>query len=120
MQLSTILKKGREKIGLSLREVESKLNEKGINYAHTNIKRIEDDDTVKVSVKVLGGLCEIYRLNKVEVFNAAGANMDEEVEVNNLLKQNGLLFENEFISKEDKKKYLEAVMEMYYQMKFEK
>ena len=59
MNLGEILKENREKRGLSLRQVEYKLNSKGIKYSHANIKRLEDNEFDKVPIKVLSALTQL-------------------------------------------------------------
>jgi hypothetical protein len=117
MKLGATLKKNRERKKLSLRDVESKLKEKGINYAHTNIKRVEDDDNTKVPIKVLSALCEIYLLDKINILNLAGANIEEKSEYDDVLNKSALFFNNESISEEDKEKLFAVISEMYFETK---
>lgn len=120
MELGEMLKLSRERKGYSLREVESKLNEKGISYAHTNIKRIEDESNTKVPIKVLATLAEIYNIDKINVLNLAGANIEEKSEFDDVIAKSALFFNNENVSEEDKKKLLEVLSEMYYEAKYVK
>lgn len=120
MKLGATLKKNRERKKLSLRDVESKLKEKGINYAHTNIKRVEDDDNTKVPIKVLSALCEIYLLDKINILNLAGANIEEKSEYDDVLNKSALFFNNESISEEDKEKLFAVISEMYFETKIGK
>ena len=120
MKLGATLKKNRERKELSLREVEEKLKEKGINYAHTNIKRVEDDDNTKVPIKVLSALCEIYSLDKINILNLAGANIEEKSEYDDVLNKSALFFNNESISEEDKEKLFSVISEMYFEAKIGK
>lgn len=117
MKLGATLKKNRERKKLSLRDVESKLKEKGINYAHTNIKRVEDDNNTKVPIKVLSALCEIYLLDKINILNLAGANIEEKSEYDDVLNKSALFFNNESISEEDKEKLFAVISEMYFETK---
>ncbi|QXW65610.1 helix-turn-helix domain-containing protein [Streptobacillus moniliformis] len=120
MDLGQTLKNARERKGYSLREVEGKLNEKGISYAHTNIKRIEDGENNKTSIKVLAGLCEVYSLDKINIMNLAGANIEEFVELNDIVKKATLFFNDKNVDEDDKKKLLEVMNEMFYKSKFDK
>lgn len=46
MNSGETLKKARERKSLSLRDVEKILKDKDVNYTYTNIKRIEDEDSL--------------------------------------------------------------------------
>ncbi|CAM3423241.1 RodZ family helix-turn-helix domain-containing protein [Pseudostreptobacillus hongkongensis] len=120
MELGQTLKIARERKGYSLREVEAKLNERGVSYAHTNIKRIEDDENTKAPIKVLATLSEVYGLDKINILNLAGANIEEKAEYDDVVKKSALFFNNENVSEEDKKKLLEVLSEMFYEAKFGK
>lgn len=117
MNLGETLKKARERKDYSLREVESRLSEKNIRYTHTNIKRIEDGESEKIPIKVLSGLCEIYKLDKINILNLAGANIEESNEADEILRKGSLLFNNQNIDEESKKKILETLTQMFYTSK---
>lgn len=117
MNLGETLKNARERKGYSLRDVESKLNDIGIRYTHTNIKRIEDNENEKTPIKVLSGLCEIYKLDKINILNLAGANIEESNEAEDIIKKGSLLFNDENIDEESKRKVLDALTQMYYKSK---
>ncbi len=76
MELGELLKNQRERRNLTLRQVENKLKSKNINYSHTSIKRLENGEHEKVPIKVLSALAEIFNLDKIELFNLAGASLD--------------------------------------------
>lgn len=77
MELGEILKINRENKGWTLRQLENKLNSKNVQYSHTSIKRLENNEHDKIPIKVLSALSDIYKLNKVELFNLAGASLEE-------------------------------------------
>ncbi len=68
MKLGKLLKEKREQRNLTLRQVENKLKGKNINYSHTSIKRLENEEHEKVPIKVLSALAEIFNLDKIELF----------------------------------------------------
>lgn len=113
-ELGKYLKLQRERNELSFREVEAELNKKGIKYTYTNIKRIEDGDNLKAPIKVLAALAEIYRVDKINLLNLAGANINEDLELDSVLHKTSLLFNDENISDEDKKKMFETIQEMFF------
>ena len=76
MKLGELLRQKREQRNLTLRQVENKLKGKNINYSHTSIKRLENGEHEKVPIKVLSALSEIFNLDKIEIFNLAGASLD--------------------------------------------
>lgn len=119
-ELGNYLKLQRERLGLSFREVETKLNEKGIKYTYSNVKRLEDGENIKAPIKVISTLAEIYNVDKINLLNLAGANISEEVEMNSFLNKGALLFNNENISEEDKKKILDVFQEMFFMSKMKK
>ena len=131
MKLGDKLREARNTRELSLRQIETRLKAKGINYSHTNIKRIEDGEFEKIPVNVLDALCDIYMLDKVEMFNLAGANLksdnknriatlnkEEKKELNKFIGEVGYFFNDESVSEEDKEKFLIALQEMFFKAKF--
>ena len=131
MKIGEVLKNARISKELSLRQIETRLKGKGINYTHTNIKRIEDGEFEKVPVIVLNALAEIYNLDKIEVFNMAGADLTndlnkkmndlsriEKKELNDFLNEASFFFNDETVNEEDKEKFLIALQEMFFKAKF--
>ena len=82
MSIYEILKKSREEKGYTYRQVQNFLNNKGIKYDHSNIKRLEDGEKAKIPIEVLNALSDIYGLDKVKMFNLAGASLKEEKMIN--------------------------------------
>ena len=78
MNIYEILKNARESKGYTYRQVQNFLNNKGIKYDHSNVKRLEDGEKTRIPIKVLNALCDIYNLDKVKMFNLAGAELNEE------------------------------------------
>ena len=78
MNIYETLKKARENRGYTYRQVQNFLNNKGIKYDHSNIKRLEDGEKARIPIKVLNALCDIYNLDKIKMFNLAGAELSEE------------------------------------------
>ena len=66
MKLGELLKEKREQRNLTLRQVENKLKGKNINYSHTSIKRLENEEHEKVPIRVLSALAEIFNLDKID------------------------------------------------------
>ena len=75
-------------------------------------------------------LCEIYNLDKIEIFNLAGANLDNEADsrisklnkkekrqLDDFLGEAGYFFNDESIDDEDKQKFLIALQEMFFRAK---
>ena len=122
MKLGELLKEKREQRNLTLRQVENKLKGKNINYSHTSIKRLENEEHEKVPIKVLSALAEIFNLNKIEFFNLAGAAFDkidddrvlqlnrrEKLQREKFLEDNAVLFCNsENVAKENQEKLVLA------------
>lgn len=129
MNLGEILKENREKRGFSLRQVEYKLNSKGIKYSHTNIKRLEDNEFDKVPIKVLSALTQLYNLDKIEIFNLAGAALDEtdervlnlnkreKIQLDDVMSGANHFFNDKNVSEEDKKKLYDSLQELYFDAK---
>ena len=82
MSIYEILKKSREEKGYTYSQVQNFLNNKGIKYDHSNIKRLEDGEKAKIPIEVLNALSDIYGLDKVKMFNLAGASLKEEKMIN--------------------------------------
>ncbi|WP_435307869.1 hypothetical protein [Sebaldella termitidis] len=82
MNIYETLKKAREDRHYTYRQVQNFLNNKGIKYDHSNIKRLEDGEKAKIPIEVLNALCDIYKLDKIKMFNLAGANLSEENSIN--------------------------------------
>ena len=120
MKICEVLKNARVSKELSLRQIETRLKGRGINYTHTNIKRIEDGEFKKVPVIVLSALSEIYNLDKIEVFNMAGANLSpmKKKELNVFLNEASSFFYDETINEENKVKFLMDFQEIYFKAKF--
>ena len=78
MNIYEILKNARENKGYTYRQVQNFLNNKGIKYDHSNVKRLEDGEKSRIPIGVLNALCDIYDLDKVKMFNLAGAELNEE------------------------------------------
>lgn len=130
MKLGELLKQQREQRNLTLRQVENKLKGKNINYSHTSIKRLENGEHEKVPIKVLSALAEIFNLDKIELFNLAGAsldeknddrifqlNKDEKVQYDNFVKGANLFFNNEEVSEDDKDKLMASLNNIYFKAK---
>ena len=131
MKLGELLKEKREQRNLTLRQVENKLKGKNINYSHTSIKRLENEEHEKVPIKVLSALAEIFNLNKIELFNLAGAALDkidddrvlqlnrrEKLQREKFLEDNAVFFFNdENVSEEDKDKLMLALNNAYFKSK---
>ncbi|MDO5089741.1 MAG: hypothetical protein Q4D53_08140 [Leptotrichiaceae bacterium] len=129
MSLGEILKEKRESKGLSLRQVEYKLKSKNIQYSHTNIKRLEDNEFDKVPIRVLSALAELFVLDKVTLFNLAGAALDEtderisklnkrdRAQLEDVMSSANHFFNDESISEEDKKKLYDSLQELYFDAK---
>ena len=131
MKLGELLKEKREQRNLTLRQVENKLKGKNINYRHTSIKRLENEEHEKVPIKVLSALAEIFNLNKIELFNLAGAALDkidddrvlqlnrrEKLQREKFLEDNAVFFFNdENVSEEDKDKLMLALNNAYFRSK---
>lgn len=129
MTLGEILKERRDKKGFSLRQIEYKLNAKGIKYSHTNIGRLENNEFDKVPIKVLSGLAELYKLDKIHLFNLAGAALDEtderilelskkeKMDYDKFVQGANLYFNDEGIEEEDMDKVMSALTEAYFRAK---
>ncbi|RRD39099.1 XRE family transcriptional regulator [Leptotrichia sp. OH3620_COT-345] len=129
MSLGEVLKEKRESKGLSLRQVEYKLKSKNIQYSHTNIKRLEDNKFDKVPIKVLSALAELFVLDKVTLFNLAGAALDEtderisklnkreRTQLDDVMSSANHFFNDESINEEDKKKLYDSLQELYFDAK---
>ncbi len=52
--------------------------------------------------------------------NLAGANIEEFVELNDIVKKATLFFNDKNVDEDDKKKLLEVMNEMFYKSKFDK
>ena len=124
MELGELLKNQRERRNLTLRQVENKLKSKNINYSHTSIKRLENGEHEKVPIKVLSALAEIFNLDKIELFNLAGASLDntnddrvfqlnkkEKVQLNEVMSSADYFFNDKNVSDEDKKKLYDSLQE---------
>ncbi|WP_064613720.1 hypothetical protein [Streptobacillus moniliformis] len=68
----------------------------------------------------MAGLCEVYSLDKINIMNLAGANIEEFVELNDIVKKATLFFNDKNVDEDDKKKLLEVMNEMFYKSKFDK
>ncbi len=77
MNIYETLKNARESRGYTYRQVQNFLNNKGIKYDHSNIKRLEDGEKSRIPIKILNALCDIYNLDKIKMFNLAGAELNE-------------------------------------------
>ena len=130
MKLGELLKLQREQRNLTLRQVENKLKGKNINYSHTSIKRLENGEHEKVPIKVLSALAEIFNLDKIELFNLAGASLDkvsddrvlklnknEKIEYDNFVQEANLFFNDETVSEDDKDKLMASLNNMYFKAK---
>ena len=130
MELGELLKNQRERRNLTLRQVENKLKSKNINYSHTSIKRLENGEHEKVPIKVLSALAEIFNLDKIELFNLAGASLDntnddrvfqlnkkEKVQLNEVMSSADYFFNDKNVSDEDKKKLYDSLQELYFDAK---
>ena len=130
MELGELLKNQRERRNLTLRQVENKLKSKNINYSHTSIKRLENGDHEKVPIKVLSALAEIFNLDKIELFNLAGASLDktnddrffrlnkkEKVQLDEVMSSADYFFNDKNVSDEDKKKLYDSLQELYFDAK---
>ena len=82
MNIYETLKNARESRGYTYRQVQNFLNNKGIKYDHSNIKRLEDGEKSRIPIVILNALCDIYGLDKIKMFNLAGAELNEENMVN--------------------------------------
>ena len=130
MELGELLKNQRERRNLTLRQVENKLKSKNINYSHTSIKRLENGEHEKVPIKVLSALAEIFNLDKIELFNLAGASLDntnddrvfrlkkkEKVQLDEVMSSADYFFNDKNVSDEDKKKLYDSLQELYFDAK---
>ena len=130
MELGELLKNQRERRNLTLRQVENKLKSKNINYSHTSIKRLENGEHEKVPIKVLSALAEIFNLDKIELFNLAGASLDktnddrffrlnkkEKVQLDEVMSSADYFFNDKNVSDEDKKKLSDSLQELYFDAK---
>ena len=129
MNLGEILKESREKRGLSLRQIEYKLNAKGIKYSHTNIKRLEDNEFDKVPIKVLSALSDLFSLDKITLFNLAGAALDktderimnlnkkEKIQLENVISNANHFFNDETYNDETKEKLILSLQEIFFDAK---
>ena len=103
---------------------------KNINYSHTSIKRLENGEHEKVPIKVLSALAEIFNLDKIEIFNLAGAslnrvsddrvlqlNKNEKVQYDNFMQGANLFFNDETVSEDDKDKLMASLNNMYFKAK---
>ena len=133
MELGELLKNQRERRNLTLRQVENKLKSKNINYSHTSIKRLENGEHEKVPIKVLSALAEIFNLDKIELFNLAGASLDktnddrffrlnkkEKVQLDEVMSSADYFFNDKNVSDEDKKKLYDSLQELYFDAKMKK
>lgn len=130
MKLGELLRQKREQRNLTLRQVENKLKGKNINYSHTSIKRLENGEHEKVPIKVLSALSEIFNLDKIELFNLAGASLDktnddrvfrlnkkEKVQLDEVMSSADYFFNDKNVSDEDKKKLYDSLQELYFDAK---
>lgn len=129
MNLGEILKESREKRGLSLRQIEYKLNAKGIKYSHTNIKRLEDNEFDKVPIKVLSALSDLFSLDKITLFNLAGAalgktderimnlNKKEKIQLEDVMSSANHFFNDETYDDETKEKLILSLQEIFFDAK---
>ena len=129
MNLGEILKESREKRGLSLRQIEYKLNAKGIKYSHTNIKRLEDNEFDKVPIKVLSALSDLISLDKITLFNLAGAALDktderimnlnkkEKIQLEDVMSSANHFFNDETYDDETKEKLILSLQEIFFDAK---
>lgn len=129
MNLGEILKESREKRGLSLRQIEYKLNAKGIKYSHTNIKRLEDNEFDKVPIKVLSALSDLFSLDKITLFNLAGAALDktderimnlnkkEKIQLEDVMSSANHFFNDETYDDETKEKLILSLQEIFFDAK---
>ena len=130
MELGELLKNQRERRNLTLRQVENKLKSKNINYSHTSIKRLENGEHEKVPIKVLSALAEIFNLDKIELFNLAGASLDKtnddrffrlnkkkKVQLDEVMSSADYFFNDKNVSDEDKKKLYDSLQELYFDAK---
>ena len=129
MKLGELLKNEREKRGWTLRQTENKLKSKNIEYSHTSIKRLENGENEKIPIKVLSALSDFFSLNKIEVFNLAGASLnveDEKIErltkrermqLNEILNSANFYYNDKNVSEEDKKKLHDTLQEIFFDAK---
>ena len=130
MKLGELLRQQREQRNLTLRQVEKKLKGKNINYSNTSIKRLENGEHEKVPIKVLSALAEIFNLDKIELFNLAGASLDkvsddrvlqlnknEKNQYDNFMQGANLFFNDESVSEDDKDKLMASLNSMYFKAK---
>lgn len=129
MKLGELLKNEREKRGWTLRQTENKLKSKNIDYSHTSIKRLENGENEKIPIKVLSALSDFFSLNKIDVFNLAGASLnveDEKIErltkrermqLNEILNSANFYYNDKNVSEEDKKKLHDTLQEIFFDAK---
>lgn len=129
MKLGELLKNEREKRGWTLRQTENKLKSKNIEYSHTSIKRLENGENEKIPIKVLSALSDFFSLNKIDVFNLAGASLnveDEKIErltkrermqLNEILNSANFYYNDKNVSEEDKKKLHDTLQEIFFDAK---
>ena len=56
-------------------------------------------------------------MDKINILNLAGANIEEKSEYDDVLNKSALFFNNESISEEDKEKLFAVISEMYFETK---
>lgn len=129
MKLGELLKNEREKRGWTLRQTENKLKSKNIEYSHTSIKRLENGENEKIPIKVLSALSDFFSLNKIEVFNLAGASLNvedekierltkrEKMQLNEILNSANFYYNDKNVSEEDKKKLHDTLQEIFFDAK---
>ena len=131
MKLGELLKNEREKRGWTLRQTENKLKSKNIEYSHTSIKRLENGENEKIPIKVLSALSDFFSLNKIDIFNLAGASLNvedekiekltkrEKMQLDEILNSANFYYNDKNVSEEDKKNYM-ILYKKYFLMQKQK
>lgn len=129
MKLGELLKNEREKRGWTLRQTENKLKSKNIEYSHTSIKRLENGENEKIPIKVLSALSDFFSLNKIDIFNLAGASLNvedekiekltkrEKMQLDEILNSANFYYNDKNVSEEDKKKLHDTLQEIFFDAK---
>ena len=129
MKLGELLKNEREKRGWTLRQTENKLKSKNIEYSHTSIKRLENGENEKIPIKVLSALSDFFSLNKIDIFNLAGASLNvedekiekltkrEKMQLDEILNSDNFYYNDKNVSEEDKKKLHDTLQEIFFDAK---